>query len=101
MATVIKVSVRPRAVGFVLAQLLGLGWLGNIPNEEALGLRRFAFDPAPTGGDLLERCDHLSFGDLDLDRPGILGARDEGDKLGRSGVGDDDPSQNTGSFNGI
>src|SRR5512132_3912521 len=71
VAAVIKISMRAGAASLKMADLRRPGRLIHIEDEETFG-RGLTLGPAPAGSNAFQAGDHLAFGDLDLNRPGIF-----------------------------
>src|SRR6267143_2779937 len=86
LAAEVAVAMRPRTARLVLAEELRVDRIGEAPDQYAfvIWLGRVA---APSGGNALERGDHLPFLDVHLDGPGVRGPGDEGHHLRVARVG--------------
>src|SRR5688572_17370037 len=77
--------MRARTAGLKMAALARFAWLAYIENEKSL-CEWLTLGAAPAWGDALQPGDHLSIGDLNLNRPGVLGTGNECAKLRRDGI---------------
>src|SRR5688572_27417411 len=87
VSAVVKVTVCAGAAGLKVAKLPRLGRRAHIENKKSFS-EGSAVDAAPSGSNAFEPRDHLTIGDLDLDRPGILRPGNVSAKLRRRRVGD-------------
>src|ERR1700752_4103950 len=87
IAAVVEIAMRARAAGLEMADS---AWSRRFPYIEYIKAlaKRFVFGAAPARRDSFEARDHLVFGDLDLDRPGLFRPGNERAIFRRRGVGD-------------
>src|SRR5262245_3523287 len=87
MSAVVKITVSSSAAGLEMADSAWFGWLAHVKNEESFR-ESLIFVATPTRRNAFKSGDHLSFSDLNLDRPRILRTGYKGNEFRRSRIGD-------------
>src|SRR5262245_27127585 len=86
MPAVVKITVSSGAAGPEMANSAWLGWLAHVKNEKTFR-EGLIFITTPARRDPFKSGDHLTIGDLNLNRPRILRTGYKGNEFRRRWIG--------------